>query len=179
MRLTRRHIRAALIWTGLALGAFALLAYAASFFCNLYYNEGTRIVHFGRGAMSIQWQGESGAAILSPGTPEGWNIERAGSRRWRWQPRSTDPAIDATNRRAFAPGLFVIPYWIPLAIGFAALVALLPPGAPPLPKPNCPACRFDLSGAPIVESRRVHVRCPECGTISPREDTRPAVPAPT
>lgn len=185
--ITRRHIRRGLVWSGLVLGALGLLGYALALFVSIYHDGGDRIVFFGRGAITVQWAiprpqtllpGPGGASVplLAPPPPVGWATERRGTRPWRWLPMRTEPVSAGAGPSAL-PGLFVVPYWIPVLIGLVALYAALPPGAPKPPDSRCPSCRFDLSTAPAVELRRVHVRCPECGTLSERDDPAQEKPA--
>lgn len=172
--ITRRHIRRGLVWAGLALGALGILGYALALFVSIYHDAGNRIAFFGRGAITVQYAIQRPVVLVpgsnsistptSPPPPAGWAAERPGTRPWRWLLRQTDPT-------GGGPGLLVVPYWIPVLIGLFALYAALPPGAPKPSDARCPSCRFDLSTAPPIELRHIHVRCPECGTISERDET--------
>ncbi len=168
--LTRRLIRQGVLWPGVGPGAAALLGYVLSLFVSIYHERPDRIVYIGRGAIAVQWAISRavpvGGVAASP-APPAWHAESPGSRDWRFFPRCTDPDY---TRAGAGPGLFVVPYWIPLLLGAVAGYVLLPAGAHASAKPRCPSCRFDLAGAPAVQVRRVHIQCPECGVISDRDE---------
>jgi hypothetical protein len=173
--LTRRLIDRGVLWTGIGLGALGLLGYLLSPFVAIGIDKRDRVVEFGNGAFSAQWGIRY--ALPAPGGPpviasaRGWFAEAPGPFGWRWLPRCTDPNYSQAGK---GPGVFAVPYWVPLGLGLLAAYVLLPAGAKPRDEPRCPSCRFDLGGAPPIEVRRVHVQCPECGTISEREEpTKP------
>ncbi len=172
--ITRHHVRRGVLWTGVAIGALGVAGYILTCFVSIYHERPDRIIYIGRGSVAVQWgiwrppvPPTAGAVAPAPIVPA-WHTERPGTRGWRWLPRCTDP-------KDTQPGLFAVPCWIPLAIGLFALYPLLPAGAGTRAKCRCPNCRFDLTGAPPVEIRRVHVQCPECGTIAERDE--PSKPA--
>lgn len=99
-----------------------------------------------------------------------WSIGRPpADAAWRWQPALRSPEQPTPS----ATGAFIIPAWIFVVIGAWCLYLRLPRDSRP---GFCPKCQFDLRAAPPLPAQKgepPRIRCPECGTLSPKATEPP------
>jgi hypothetical protein len=161
--IARHQVRRWLAMAFAGIGAIAVLACLVSAVARFTVRVGNGSVSLGSGAIAWRWASGPYTQNGQPVPPFPLIFQE--SIRWWWVPRWFGSPQD---------GEAILPLWIPIALGAAALYRMLPAG--PLPG-RCPRCRFDITGAPGVEVERVQVRCPECGTISALERAKGAGPA--
>lgn len=153
--LTRAKARRWALWAGVWLGAISLLMYMASAICAIVYTSPAETIRVGGGAINANRHN-----VTPPGrgaAPHtGFSIEPGLESPWYLLPRWHEE--NGAER-------IVFPYWIVLTGGVLSAYFLLPKEADP---GKCPKCSFDLSGAAQAAGDSGRVRCPECGTVSPR-----------
>lgn len=153
--ITRRKVRRVATWAGVAIGALSLIAFIVSVVTPLsgVHALGARSLSLARGSVAYYWQGSSFVSFSSfpngdPGT--GW---------WRVLPKWVD--IEGPSTVGFGhPGEFILPLWIPTALGLLCAYFLLPERGP---RHLCAKCNYDLNAIPQSNGRTT---CPECGTIA-------------
>ena len=153
--ITRRKVRRVALHVGVALGALSLVAFIVSVVTPLggAYALGARSFILARGSVAFYWQGSSFVSYSS--FPNG----DPGAGSWRVLPKWVD--LEGSFPSGFGhSGEFILPLWIPTAIGLLCAYFLLPERGP---RHLCAKCNYDLSAVPPKNGRTT---CPECGTIA-------------
>jgi hypothetical protein len=201
---TRRKVRSALSWLGIAAGALGLLIYILSPFLIIQTIGPFREIEIGRGAIRIAWHPFRSNWVPIPGAPPlqadpvtGVPIGLTPGQRFQYIERQAFELMPVSSARVwkfaapqrdqrwhfrpqFAPsdahrGAAIIPAWILVLIGAWSIYRRLPPDIRP---GFCPRCEFDLRASPNLPGRPGRVRCPECGAIARGIPPAPPPPQP-
>lgn len=141
--LTRQKVRRKACWV--AVGAFCLLALIISLFGQITFATPNEVVQLRRGSFAVYWG-------MHP------QLRNEISQHWRLLPSVSEPPGIETGR-GNSPGWFVLPLWLPAALGLWCGYLLLPPRTP---SSRCD-CGYDLTGIRPCDGKRT---CPECGKSS-------------
>ena len=159
--ITRRRIRRWLCWAGVAAGFLALGLLVFTCFASFSWRSPSRAVTIAAGGMRVEWEFPVGGQT---GTALAWG---SGAGLFHWLPQcSAAHTVVVGTGKSWEAGQLVIPFWFPILIGLFCIYRMLPETGR---AGKCPGCSFDLKGAPEVEVKRAHVRCPECGLVSDRD----------
>jgi hypothetical protein len=154
--ITRRKVRRVALCAGVGIGALSLLALVVSAFhtFSIAHASGGRSIVLARGSINVYWDPGPAApfTIYTNNDPAFYSW-------WRWLPKLVEPESASPQRGFGRMGEFVLPLWMPCALGLVCLYYLLPESGP---RTQCGKCGYDLRGIPKTPGKPL--TCPECGT---------------